>query len=200
MARTLTEPIKALTELISPCGEHVLDWFHVAMRLTVLGQYAKGVAQVDDDEGARLLADLERIRWRLWHGDIHRALEEIRDLEDEVEGVELAYPHLARFKRATREFRVYIAENVGSIINYGERYRAGERISTAFVEGTVNTVIGKRFAKKQQMQWTPEGAHLLLQVRTQVINDDWEATFRSWYPGFRPVQTPAATSQQVAAA
>ena len=73
------DEIKALTELISPCGEHVLDWFHVTMRLTVLGQYAKGVAQGDDAEGTRLLADLERIKWRLWHGDIHRALEETRD-------------------------------------------------------------------------------------------------------------------------
>ena len=38
--------------------------------------------------------------------------------------------------------------------------------------------------KKQQMRWTPEGAHLLLQVRTQVLNDDLRATFRRWYPGF----------------
>ena len=45
--------------------------------------------------------------------------------------------------------------------------------------------------KKQQMQSTPEGAHLLLQVRTQVLNDDWGGTFRTWYPGFRPVQTLA---------
>ena len=30
---------------MSPCAEHILDWFHVAMRLTVLSQYAKGLAQ-----------------------------------------------------------------------------------------------------------------------------------------------------------
>jgi hypothetical protein len=38
--------------------------------------------------------------------------------------------------------------------------------------------------KKQQMQWTPAGAHLLLQVRTAAINEEWEATFRTWYPQF----------------
>ena len=48
------------------------------------------------------------------------------------------------------------------------------------------------------MQWTPEGAHLLLQVRTHVLNDDWEDTFRSWYPGFRPVQTPATATPEAA--
>ena len=45
--------------------------------------------------------------------------------------------------------------------------------------------------KKQQMQWTPEGAHLLLQVRTAVLNEEWEETFRTWYPAFRPVRVPA---------
>ena len=98
------------------------------MRLTVLGQYAKGVAQVDTAEGTRLLDDLGRLKWRLWHGDIHRAVEELGDLEDDVDGLELTYPNLGRFRRAMHEFAVYIAENAGSIINYGERYRAGERI------------------------------------------------------------------------
>jgi hypothetical protein len=53
-----------------------------------------------------------------------------------------------------------------------ERYRNGERISTGFVESTVNQVISKRFCKKQQMAWTPRGAHLLLQSRTRVLNGD----------------------------
>jgi len=38
--------------------------------------------------------------------------------------------------------------------------------------------------KKQQMRWTPRGAHLLLQVRTRVLNDDLAADFTRWYPGF----------------
>ena len=38
--------------------------------------------------------------------------------------------------------------------------------------------------KKQQMRWTPRGAHLLLQVRTRVLNDDLAADFHRWYPGF----------------
>jgi len=177
------DEIRALAELISPCGEHVLDWFHIAMRLTVLGQYAKGVAQLDQAEGARLLTDLERIKWQLWHGDIHRVLEVIDDLEADVDGLEAAYPNLRRFRKAAHEFTVYIGTNAGSIINYGERYRAGERISTSFVEATVNTVISKRFAKKQQMQWTPRGAHLLLQTRTRTLDGTLRAMFERWYPG-----------------
>jgi hypothetical protein len=58
---------------------------------------------------------------------------------------------------------------------------------------TVNQVISKRFCKRQQMAWTPRGAHLLPQIRTRVLNGDWEATSREWYPGFR------VSTQQVAA-
>src|SRR5450759_2931685 len=36
--------------------------------------------------------------------------------------------------------------------------------------------------KKQQMRWTPRGAHLLLQVRTRVLNDDLADQFRRWHP------------------
>ena len=87
--------------------------------------------------------------------------------------------------KAVEEFTTCIQRNRGFIPNYGERYRNGERISTGFVESAVNQVISKRFAKKQQMRWTPRGAHLLLQTRTKVLNGDLEDTFRRWYPAFR---------------
>ncbi len=106
-------------------------------------------------------------------------------------GIEVHYPNLRRFAKATHEFAVYIADNADSIINYGERYRAGERISTAFVESTVNAVIGKRFAKRQQMQWTPRGAHLLLQTRTRTLDGTLRPMFERWYPGLANDQAVA---------
>ena len=35
------EEVRALTERISSCSEHVLDWFHITTRITVLGQLRK---------------------------------------------------------------------------------------------------------------------------------------------------------------
>jgi hypothetical protein len=64
-----------------------------------------------------------------------------------------------------------------------------EAISTAFVESTVNQVISKRMVKKQQMRWTPRGAHLLLQVRTRVLNNDLADDFHRWYPNFSHTTT-----------
>jgi len=103
-----------------------------------------------------------------------------------------------RMLKYVRELETYIANKALYIVNYGERYRNGERISTSFVESTINQVVSKRMVKKQQMQWTPEGAHLLLQVRIQVLNEDWESTFRHWYPNFRPVQTVDTATPLVA--
>jgi len=34
--------------------------------------------------------------------------------------------------------------------------------------------------------WTLRGAHLLLQTRTKVLNNELEEVFRRWYPQFRP--------------
>jgi hypothetical protein len=62
-----------------------------------------------------------------------------------VDGLEVDYPNLSKFARAAQEFSVYIASNTGSLINYGERFRAGERISSCLAESTVNAVISKRF-------------------------------------------------------
>lgn len=44
-------------------------------------------------------------------------------------------------------------------------------------------MISKRFVKKQQVRWTRRGAHLLLQVRTRVLDDTLTTTFQRWYPG-----------------
>ena len=137
------------------------------MRLTVLCQYARGVAHHDAAAGQSLLAELERIKWLLWHGNQYRAGETISFFLDDVDALEVDYPNLSKFARAAQEFSVYIASNTGGLINYGERFRAGERISSCLAESTVNAVISKRFAKRQQMQWTKRGAHLLLQTRTQ---------------------------------
>ena len=76
----------------------------------------------------------------------------------------------------------YFDKNQGFIVNYGDRYRHGDPISTGFVESAVNQVVSKRFVKKQQMAWADQNAHDLLQVRTTVLNDELRDHFEQWYP------------------
>ncbi len=80
------------------------------------------------------------------------------------------------------EALAYFDKNQGFIVNYGDRYRHGGLISTGFVESAVNQIVSKRFVKKQQMAWTDQNAHDLLQIRTAVLNDELRDKFEQWYP------------------
>ncbi len=131
------------------------------MRLTGLGQYAKGLAHHNPIEATALQDRLERIQWRLWHGDAGEALNRARELADDVAALVSGYPGLARLVKATAGLATYIANNTAAITDYAERWDHGEIIS--FAESTVDLVVSRRFAKKQQMQWSKKGAHRLLQ-------------------------------------
>lgn len=100
-----------------------------------------------------------------------------------------------RLRAAAEEFATYLRRNAGQIIDYGERHRAGERISTGFVESAVNQVVSKRFSKRQSMRWTQRGAHLMLQTRTRVLNGELEDAFRRRWPAFRPPARTGATEE-----
>ena len=170
--------VRELPLYLNPQAEHLIDWFHITMRLTVLGQMTKGL----DPQSARAAADeLERLKWFLWHGNAFRALRVIEDLKIDL-AVEDPTPRQRKLYKALAEFEHYIDANAAWIPNYGERYRCGETISNAFVESAVNQVVSKRMVKKQQMRWTPRGAHLLLQIRAQVLNNDLHSTFQLLVP------------------
>ncbi|NTU85394.1 MAG: hypothetical protein HGA45_39585 [Chloroflexales bacterium] len=122
------------------------------------------------------------MKWFLWHGNVFRALEVIERVQWHLEDLDEEVPLSRKLAKKVAEFHGYIAANEAFIPNYGDRHHYGEVISTAFVESTVNQVVSKRFVKKQQMRWTKRGAHLLLQVRAQALNDDLRPTFERWYP------------------
>jgi hypothetical protein len=189
------DTVRDLQLYLSPEAEHLLDWFHVAMRLTVLQQTAKGLPDKngDDEEDYPLrdpvVRELERLKWFLWHGNVYKALQVVQLVEMDLEAAvaNTGDGTARKLYKAVEEFHTYIGNNKGFIPNYGERYRTGERISTGFVESTVNQVISKRFCKKQQMPWTKRAAHLLLQMRVKTLNHALATVFRRWYPNF-PVQ------------
>jgi hypothetical protein len=141
---------------------------------------------------------LERLKWYCWHGNVVTALEVISDIGFDAEVAE-ASAEQAGFLKTLHEFDTYIRANAGFIPNYGERYRAGEVISSSLAESAVNQVIAKRMVKKQQMRRSPRGAHLLLQVRTRALNGDLAADFARWYPGFTHTCDANSDDQPIAA-
>jgi len=193
------DTVRDLQLYLNPHAEHLLDWFHLAMRLTVLQQTAKGLPQTIsvEDETYRLrdavVQELERLKWLLWHGNVYRAFQVVESVEMDLDVAAATGDGTARkLLKAVQEFHTYIDRNRAFVHNDGERYRYGERISTGFVESTVNQVISKRFCKKQQMQWTKRGAHLLLQTRVKTLNRELGAVFQRWYPDLQLEEEPLA--------
>lgn len=89
------------------------------------------------------------------------------------------------------EFYTYIDLNKAFIINYSNRYNYEEKISSGFVEATVNELVSKRMVKKQQMRWTQKGAHLLLQLRVKTLNNELRDHFCKWYSGMKSINEEA---------
>jgi hypothetical protein len=53
--------IRELQLYLNPEVEHYLDWFHITMRLTVMGQYAKGL-DTTQERCQEILKSLESVK------------------------------------------------------------------------------------------------------------------------------------------
>jgi hypothetical protein len=155
------------------------------MKITVMKQMVSGLANNSRDE---LHKKLESIKWNLWHGNASKALDKIEWFAEDIydEGLDKGSKQYKLWKY-TDEFYTYIKTNRFYITNYAERHRYGEIISTSFAEATVNEVISKRMVKKQQMRWTKEGAHRMIQVRIATLNEELRDEFCRWYPNMNNV-------------
>ena len=67
--------VRDLQYLMHPESDHILDWFHITMRLTVLSQFAKGLCHTDPESGDELLKMVGSAKLYLWHGNAEKALE-----------------------------------------------------------------------------------------------------------------------------
>jgi hypothetical protein len=176
------DTLRALQLEMSPKATHILDWFHLTMKLTILEQYGKGLVQCEAALGEEIREKIARLKWSLWHGQVDKALGKIDDLASAIAPFNGTYARFNSLVKALSTLRTYIGNNRHLIPNYGQRYHDGEAIATGFVESTVNEVVSKRFCKKQQMQGSKSGAHLLLQTRVKTLDGELGAIFKRWYP------------------
>jgi hypothetical protein len=158
--------------------EPILDWFHLSMRVHHVEQALVGLGALEPVHRApldRAQVDVERLRHLLWNGKHEKAREALgrigRWAEDVavLDGVAVA-AKAGRLAAHCTELHAYIGKNEGALIDYGQRYRAGEPISTSRAEGTVNHLVNRRMNKRGQMRWSPAGAHRVLQVRAAVLD------------------------------
>jgi hypothetical protein len=80
------DTVRDLQLYLSPQAEHVLDWFHMTMRLTVICPMTKGLSS--HKPRAEMETDLERLKWCLWHGNVFRALQVVDEIQFDLETIE----------------------------------------------------------------------------------------------------------------
>ena len=173
---------RALGEAASPGPTyHVLDWFHLSMRIQHVDQSAKswpGATADDRQSGAVLVETIDRIRWRLWHGQVRRGLDLIGETLVTLERLETdTSPGAKAARKVTRfllDLETYVSGQSDIIIDYATARFDEEPISTAITESTVQWLLHRRMNAKQHMRWSPQGAHLMLQVRTATANGTLE--------------------------
>ncbi|WP_065011820.1 MULTISPECIES: ISKra4 family transposase [Mesorhizobium] len=182
------EILKRLPRAMPKPTAHIIDWFHLAMKIQPMQQIADHIVRSQSGPFEALPTidrDIRAVKWRLWHGRVDRA---IRDLEKLL--ARLKQPQadgefsIARLRSLGAQLLTYVRSNRGAMVNYGKRYRAGLRVATTLAESAVNSLVGKRMVKKQQMRWSLHGAHMLMQVRTAEINGELRNQLRS------PVRQP----------
>jgi hypothetical protein len=169
-----TDGCSGLRAILAAAGVTVppiADWFHLSMRL----QHAKQVAEALPADGpdrqqakAEVIAEVERLRWRTWHGKAKDARITLKRLRTFLPALERE--PVRKLRRALRAVDRYLRSQGAWLVNYAERHRAGLRVGTSITEGTANFLVNRRLAKSQQMRWSRRGADRLLQVRCAVYN------------------------------
>jgi hypothetical protein len=164
---------------------HVLDWFHLAMRVQHAAQCASAWPNATvrgRRDGARFADAVEHIRWRLWHGQTGRALSLIQRtltaVEAKAEGKTAVARSAAKLTKAMIALETYVSGLADLIIDYASARLGDEPFSTSPTEGAVQWLLHRRMGAQQQMRWSPRGAHLMLQVRTAIVNRTFDADHR----------------------
>jgi hypothetical protein len=122
--------------------------------------------------GHGLCEEIASCKWLVWHGKAARAVTRLRGIHDVLEEIPVLRDSALYWN--LRHAWWYLRSNDRYLVNYGRRhYRyKGLPISSAIAESAVNEVVSWRTAKKRQMRWSDEGAHLLAQVRVHDLNGE----------------------------
>ena len=172
-----------------PGATVVLDWWHAAVRFEHVLRASRGLGAgtADAPLGRNAERDLERAKWRWWHGRWTGCRRELaalcrrtaRSSVRDMAGV-------GKVRRHVADLLGYLGRNQAALVHYAARRRNGEAISTAFVESAVNEIVAWRMNKAQQMRWSRATVQPFLEVRTAVLDGTLEDAFRRRHPGFRP--------------
>lgn len=134
----------------------ILDWFHITKKFTIIFNC------IDADFKDKL----ERVKWFLWHGKANDALVRLQELQKESNDKKLL--------DKLQELYEYLERNKTYMTNYQKRKTGHLPYTSTYAESSVNAVINARQKNDKKMQWSREGAHNILQIRTSKFSKTWD--------------------------
>jgi hypothetical protein len=170
-------------------SEWVLDWTHIGRMLRHVDQAITPLAygQLTANGSAFELWDLfVRFRSLVWTGETVGWQKLAENLYRLLELREKRDPTASRQAKQAR-YRLmnvvtYLQSNLESLIDYRTWQRVGRRISTSFVESSINRIVGRRMCKSQHMRWSRAGAHSVVQVRVALLNQELHELAQRQFP------------------
>ena len=148
------EIMKRLPKALPQPTTHIIDWFHIAMKIQPLQQIADHSVRWRDagnSEMAQVDANVRSLKWKLWHGQTDRALDQLETMtSDLVKLRERSNLSATRLLHLAHPLLTYVRSNKSAIVNYAARYRSGRCIVTRLAESGVNSLVARRMVKKQQ--------------------------------------------------
>ena len=77
------EIMKRLPKALPKPTTHIIDWFHVAMKIQPLQQLADHIVRTSDSRNGRantIGGDIRSVKWKLWHGQRDRAVDHLEKI------------------------------------------------------------------------------------------------------------------------
>ncbi|MFM0291535.1 MULTISPECIES: ISKra4 family transposase [Paraburkholderia] len=183
----------------------ILDWAHIGRMLRRVEQAIAPLAygRLTDSGSAFELSDLfVRFRHYVWVGrtaawqQFSARLAHLLDLRETRDPA--VSSHVRKASNSLSNVVTYLDSNAESLIDYRIWRRAGGRISTGFVESSINRIVGRRMCKSQHMRWSRVGAHSVVQLRVALLNQEFHELARRQFPwiGQRRVTWPWQRTSQ----
>ncbi|WP_299870065.1 ISKra4 family transposase [uncultured Roseobacter sp.] len=155
---------------------HILDWWHISIRIRhVETTFQTLFSLLDDPVRLEVEKLVQKLRWRIWHGQTARALDAIEVLFRfgmRVRRQTFGRTNDAAFSAVARtmELQTYLEYNCAALVDYDLRRRSGKAVSTSRAEGLVNDIANARMGQKRRMRWSPKGAHRVATVRAAALD------------------------------
>ncbi|MGB5083773.1 MAG: hypothetical protein WBO09_04025 [Methylocystis silviterrae] len=155
---------------------HVVDWFHMSMRLPHIEQAFEGIRpELKSCLLTSAYCDVPRLRHLLWSGYVDETRDALRLTSYWVCSVVSEHTpeinaNMKRLLALIDELATNVSLNQAYVINYCQCYCKGLPISSSRAESAVNALVNARMNKLRQMRWSPRGAQRVIQARAAVFD------------------------------